>query len=109
VRWLETILARSDQADSIARCVALLTVATILPLIGREHDAFTYMNQLKPMAYRLEDPFLLTRVLFSVSLYLGDREEAKRTLEEALPLFDLIKDERKGAIVPVPPHLIVVG
>ncbi|NJN55674.1 MAG: tetratricopeptide repeat protein [Anaerolineae bacterium] len=99
VRWLETILARSDQADSIARCGALLTVATLLPLIGREHDAFTYMNQLKPMAYRLEDPMLLIRVLFTVSLYLGDREEAKRTLEEALPLFDWIQDERKGSIV----------
>ncbi|MBK8900778.1 MAG: helix-turn-helix domain-containing protein [Anaerolineaceae bacterium] len=99
VRWLETILARSDQADSIARCGALLTVASLLPLIGREPEALTYMNQLKPMAYRLEDPFLLIRVLFTVSLYLGDREEAKRTLEEALPLFDLIEDERKGAIV----------
>ncbi|MBE2220883.1 MAG: helix-turn-helix domain-containing protein [Anaerolineae bacterium] len=100
VRWLETILARSDQADSIARCGALLTVASLLPLIGREQDAATYMAQLKPMAYRLEDPFLLIRVLFTVSLYLGDREEGKRTLEEALPLFDLIEDERKGAIVP---------
>ncbi|MFZ1400804.1 MAG: helix-turn-helix domain-containing protein [Candidatus Promineifilaceae bacterium] len=99
VRWLETILARSDQADSIARCAALLTVASLLPLVGREQDAATCMAQLKPMAYRLEDPFLLARVLFTVSLYLGDREEAKRTLEEALPLFDLIQDERKGSIV----------
>ncbi|HRQ42389.1 MAG TPA: helix-turn-helix domain-containing protein [Chloroflexota bacterium] len=100
VRWLETILAGSDQADSIARCAALLNVASLLPLVGREQDAANYMAQVKPMAYRLEDPFLLTRVLFTVSLYLGDREEAKRTLEEALPLFDLIQDERKGAIVP---------
>ena len=99
VRWLETILARSDQADSIARCAALLTMASLLPLVGREQDAATYMAHLKPMAYRLEDPVLLTRVLFSMSLYLGDREEAKRTLEEALPLFDLIQDERKGDIV----------
>ena len=99
VRWLETILARSDQADSIARCAALLTMASLLPLVGREQDAAAYMAQLKPMAYRLEDPYLLARVLFTVSLYLGDREEAKRTLEEALPLFDLIQDERKGDIV----------
>ncbi|MCB0000242.1 MAG: AAA family ATPase, partial [Anaerolineales bacterium] len=67
VRWLETILARSDQADSIARCAALLNVASLLPLVGREQDAATYMAHLKPMAYRLEDPVLLTRVLFSMS------------------------------------------
>jgi tetratricopeptide (TPR) repeat protein len=93
VHWLETALAHSDQANSVARCEALLAIIPLLGFIGREQDVPAYSTQAKAMAYRLEDTFLLIRELIFTSHYLADRDEATATLEEALSLFDSIEDE----------------
>jgi tetratricopeptide (TPR) repeat protein len=95
VRWLDTTLAHSDRADSVARCEALLTIIPLLGFIGREQDVPVYSAQAKAMAYRLEDTFLLIRELVFTSNYLADRDEAQTSVEEALSLFDSLEDENR--------------
>ncbi|MCB0034624.1 MAG: hypothetical protein KDE51_11415 [Anaerolineales bacterium] len=92
MRWIETILAHSDQADSRVRCEALLAIIPLLTFIGRQQDALTYIAQTKAMAYRLEETMLLIRVLAITSQNL-DRDEGKAAVAEALKLFDSVEEE----------------
>ena len=87
VRWLETVLVQADETDSVARCEALLGLSPMLVFIGRGHEAPAYIAKTKAMAYRLEDPFLLMRVLVISSQYLADREAAEADLKEAIALY----------------------
>ena len=93
VHWLEAVLAQTDKTDNPARCEALLGMIPMLAFIGRGSEALVYINQAKAMAYRLEEPMQLIRILVISSQYLADRTEAEVALQEAISLNSLLKEE----------------